>query len=372
LAERAQAGDLEAIAFWQEYGRNLGAGLASLVYVLTPEAILLGGGVSASAGFFLPSLWQELNQRVLASSREGLQILTAQLGNQAGMVGAAKLAWQQIDKAAPTSTVPPQPALALPLAIEMAQFKAGFLARTAHELRSPLNSIISVQQLVLADLCESPEEEREFTVQANLAAKRMLNLLDELITVSKAEYGSASSDIQPLCLAEVLEEVHSLTHMQAQNRSLRLTIDLPDPAITVLADRRWLKQVLINLIETPIGLMQEGKIQVTTEMVADGQQVYIQIEDQRPSDSWSEPIDRLHSPVQSPVQSPIVAQPSFPAPTRSLRPMGLTLLVCQTLLEQMQGRLELVCTPISTDASNLTSPTVDDITRIRCVLPTIP
>lgn len=95
LAVKAQTGDAEAIAFWQAYGRDLGAGLASLVYVLTPEAVIIGGGVSASAEFFFPTVWSELERRVLPSSRSGLQLLKAELGNQAGMVGAAKLAWQK-------------------------------------------------------------------------------------------------------------------------------------------------------------------------------------------------------------------------------------------------------------------------------------
>lgn len=96
LGRLAQAGDPTALAFWQEYGRNLGAGLASLVYVLTPEAIVVGGGVCASAEFFFPSAWAEIEQRVLPSSRSSLKLLQAELGNQAGIVGAAKLAWNLI------------------------------------------------------------------------------------------------------------------------------------------------------------------------------------------------------------------------------------------------------------------------------------
>ncbi len=95
LSKRAKAGDRQALEFWQDYGRNLGAGIASLLYILTPEAVVIGGGISASADFFFPALRQEIDRRVLPSSREGLQILRAKLGNQAGMVGAAKLAWQK-------------------------------------------------------------------------------------------------------------------------------------------------------------------------------------------------------------------------------------------------------------------------------------
>lgn len=94
VAAKAEAGDADAIAFWQQYGRNLGAGLASLVYVLTPEAVIIGGGISAGANLFLPTAKAEIARRVMPSSRENMQILLAELGNQAGIAGAARLALQ--------------------------------------------------------------------------------------------------------------------------------------------------------------------------------------------------------------------------------------------------------------------------------------
>ncbi|KAM3103562.1 ROK family protein [Phormidesmis sp. 146-12] len=95
LGKLAQAGDPNALEFWQLYGRDLGIGLSSLVYVLTPEAIVIGGGISASAEFFFPAMLTEIEQRVMPSSRNGLQLLKAELGNQAGIVGAAKLALEK-------------------------------------------------------------------------------------------------------------------------------------------------------------------------------------------------------------------------------------------------------------------------------------
>jgi len=94
LAKKARNGDTSAIAFWQDYGRKLGAGLASSLYILTPEAVIIGGGISASADLFLPSTKVEVDRRVLPDCRDGLKLLVAELGNRAGMVGAAKLAWQ--------------------------------------------------------------------------------------------------------------------------------------------------------------------------------------------------------------------------------------------------------------------------------------
>lgn len=101
LGQLAIEGDRQALNFWEDYGRRLGAGVASLVYVLTPEVVLLGGGISASADFFLPALRSEVERRVMPTSREGLQILTAALGNRAGMVGAARLAWERLARGNP-------------------------------------------------------------------------------------------------------------------------------------------------------------------------------------------------------------------------------------------------------------------------------
>lgn len=95
LGELATSGDRFALDFWERYGRYLGAGLASLIYVLTPEAIIIGGGISASSEFFFPAALGEIERRVMPTSREGLQLLPAKLGNRAGIVGAAKLAWQK-------------------------------------------------------------------------------------------------------------------------------------------------------------------------------------------------------------------------------------------------------------------------------------
>ncbi len=96
IGRLAELGDKTAIAFWQNYGRTLGAGLAGLIYVLTPEAVIIGGGISASSRFFLPSTLKEIERRVVSPSRPDLQLLTAELGNKAGMLGAAKLVWNEM------------------------------------------------------------------------------------------------------------------------------------------------------------------------------------------------------------------------------------------------------------------------------------
>jgi glucokinase len=96
LCRLADGGDPQALAVWQRYGRWLGIGLSSLVYVLTPELVLIGGGLSAASHHFLPAVLAELEQRVQAESRAGLEVRRAALGNGAGRLGAARLALDRL------------------------------------------------------------------------------------------------------------------------------------------------------------------------------------------------------------------------------------------------------------------------------------
>jgi glucokinase len=96
LAKAASLGDAEALMIWREYGRLLGIGITSLVYVFTPQLVLVGGGLAGASAHFLPAVRQEVAQRVQAVSREGLCIEACALGNGAGRLGAARLAMQRL------------------------------------------------------------------------------------------------------------------------------------------------------------------------------------------------------------------------------------------------------------------------------------
>ena len=96
MGNLAAAGDPDALKFWENYGRNLGIGLTSIIYILTPEVAIVGGGISASAKYFLPAAQREIDSRVMAVSRPGFKLIAAELGNQAGITGAAKLAWELV------------------------------------------------------------------------------------------------------------------------------------------------------------------------------------------------------------------------------------------------------------------------------------
>jgi glucokinase len=87
--ERARAGDPAARAGLAEIGRYLGIGIANMIAVLTPDKVVIGGGISASADLLLDPIRNELGRRVRTTSLDAVEIATAELGTWAGAIGAA-------------------------------------------------------------------------------------------------------------------------------------------------------------------------------------------------------------------------------------------------------------------------------------------
>jgi glucokinase len=86
---RARAGDVKAVEGIASVGRWLGIGIANMVVVVTPDRIVLGGGVAESVDLLMPHIDEELRRRVHVTSLENVRIVTAQLGVWAGAIGAA-------------------------------------------------------------------------------------------------------------------------------------------------------------------------------------------------------------------------------------------------------------------------------------------
>ncbi len=238
------------------------------------------------------------------------------------------------------------------MAQEMSQFKAGFLARVSHELRSPLSNLMGLHQLILADLCDDPAEERDCVAQAHEATLRLVDLLDRLIDVSKVDYGSAGMKIQPVQLCQVLTDIQNLTQLPAKNRNLRLQVQLPEPQVYVLADPQRFLQVLLSLVDTPIALMTEGTIAISTQVVPDAGLIRIIIEDDRPLSAWSEPVNLLKAPDLLQCPLPAIGSPLSP---------GVKLLMSYTLVDLMGGRLDLLSVPSPESPSA--------VTRLQCSIP---
>ncbi|WP_375505825.1 sensor histidine kinase [uncultured Nostoc sp.] len=145
------------------------------------------------------------------------------------------------------------------------QIKSQFLATTSHELRNPLHTIINCIRLVEEGLCDSREEEMEFLKRADETTIHLLNIINDLLDISKIEAGKLSVVTTPLDLRQILLEVINLQSVNVQQKGLQLKCELDPQAIPIKADAAKLKQVLINVIGNATKFTDTGSITIATE-----------------------------------------------------------------------------------------------------------
>jgi glucokinase len=101
--ERARAGDARAIEGFRHVGRYLGIGIASMIVVITPDRVVLGGGLAVAADLMLDAIHDELRRRVHTTSLDAVEIVTAELGTWAGAIGAAVHGAEQAEQVQATA-----------------------------------------------------------------------------------------------------------------------------------------------------------------------------------------------------------------------------------------------------------------------------
>jgi glucokinase len=92
LQKAAAAGDPVALRLWDDLGIELGAALASVVWIINPDTIVIGGGVALAGDVLFQPIIREIRGRTLALFHENLRVVPARLGNDAGIIGNAALA----------------------------------------------------------------------------------------------------------------------------------------------------------------------------------------------------------------------------------------------------------------------------------------
>jgi glucokinase len=100
VTELAHDGDDAAVEAIAVVGRNLGVGIASLVNIFNPEVVVVGGGVIAADELLLGPARAEVALRALQPMRDQVRIVAARFGHESGMLGAATLAWDELDRRA--------------------------------------------------------------------------------------------------------------------------------------------------------------------------------------------------------------------------------------------------------------------------------
>jgi len=133
----------------------------------------------------------------------------------------------------------------------------------SHELRTPLNAILGFTGTLLMKLpgpLTNSQQKQLQTIQTS--AKHLLSLINDLLDLAKIESGKVQLQLEPVPIEGVLEEVSTALRQSADAKGLEFRTCVSDTGITVLADRRALTQILLNLVTNAIKFTDEGWIQI--------------------------------------------------------------------------------------------------------------
>jgi len=152
------------------------------------------------------------------------------------------------------------------------KYKSEFLANMSHELRTPLNSILILGQ----QLTENPDgnltaKQVEFARTIHGAGTDLLNLISDILDLSKIESGTVTVDAEEILTANLLETVGRPFRHEADNRQLAFNIDV-DPALgrSIVTDSKRLQQVLKNLLSNAFKFTGEGGVRLNVSAALGG------------------------------------------------------------------------------------------------------
>jgi len=142
---------------------------------------------------------------------------------------------------------------------EANQTKSKFLANMSHELRTPLNAIIGFSEIMGSGMFGTLGSERyqEYCHDILTSGQYLLDVINDILDMSKIEAGRMKLDMEPLDLSKTLAESLRVVSGRAQDKSLVLDADIGG-TIPVVADRRATKQILVNLLSNAVKFTPEG------------------------------------------------------------------------------------------------------------------
>jgi two-component system, cell cycle sensor histidine kinase PleC len=154
---------------------------------------------------------------------------------------------------------------------EANQTKSKFLANMSHELRTPLNAIIGFSEIMESGMFGKlgSEKYQEYCHDILTSGHYLLEVINDILDMSKIEAGRMKLDMEPLDLSKTLAE--SLRVVAGRAHDKRLVIDANiEHAISVVADRRATKQILVNLLSNAVKFTPDGgKVVVRTRLLGD-------------------------------------------------------------------------------------------------------
>jgi PAS domain S-box-containing protein len=149
---------------------------------------------------------------------------------------------------------------------EGSRAKSTFLATMSHELRTPLSSIIGFANLLLRNAAKTlrPQDilylER---IRAN--GIHLLNLINDILDLSKVEAGHMQLDIAPTALAELIQEVVEQLADTVRHPAVQVRLDIPQSLTPLATDAGRLKQILLNLVGNALKFTPQGTVTIQVE-----------------------------------------------------------------------------------------------------------
>ena len=147
--------------------------------------------------------------------------------------------------------------------------KSEFLANMSHELRTPLNHIIGFTELVVdKNFGELNPQQEEFLNDVLQSGRHLLNLINEILDLSKVESGKMDLALSTVYLRPLVENSLVMVKEKALKHRIKLSTELADQPEAILADERKLKQILYNLLSNAVKFTPDGgsvRVRVASE-----------------------------------------------------------------------------------------------------------
>ncbi|MDZ4841063.1 MAG: ATP-binding protein [Hyphomicrobium aestuarii] len=138
--------------------------------------------------------------------------------------------------------------------------KSRFLATMSHELRTPLNAIMGFSEVMKAEVMGplGTPVYKEYSGNIHDSGRHLLNLINEILDLSRIEAGRYQLTEERLRLTDVVDDCHRLLKLRAEAKGLTLTLELADDLPPVWADQRALRQICLNLMSNALKFTPKG------------------------------------------------------------------------------------------------------------------